>query len=535
MFDLLIAGGLVYDGQGGTPYRADVGVVGERIVALGRLGEREAVRTISAGGQAVCPGFIDMHSHADLAVLTEPLAPAKVRQGVTTQLVGQCGLGPAPTTVESAGPWRQTLAGVLGDQPSEWPWRTFASYLDYLARARPALNVATLATFGAIRSAVLGLDDRSPDDRQLAAMAGYVDEALATGAYGLSVGLVYLPCFFAEREELVAVYRRVAAGRALMDIHIRDQADGVLGALREAVTVADSAGVSLHVSHLCAAGPRNWGKPQQMLALIDAARARGQDVTFDQHPYEAGSTLLSQVLPAWSVAGGNQALTARLADPQIRQRIKREIAENPPASDPRMPWQNYVDLVGWGNVLIAGTRSERNRACLGHTVSEIAAERGCEPADAALDLLLAEEGQVAMVLLNLYSPADLALIIKHPAGMIGSDDVYVGNPHPRLYGTFPRVLGKFARDDGALPLAAAIQRLTSAPASRLGLRDRGVLREGAFADIVVFDPASVRDRATYAEPRQFPEGIFFVAVNGQIAVEEGRQTEARAGHLLRRD
>jgi N-acyl-D-amino-acid deacylase len=533
VYDLLITGGLVFDGRGSPPRPADVGVAGDRVVAIGDLTSSVAARTISATGLAVCPGFVDMHSHADLAMLTDPLATPKIRQGVTTQLVGQCGLGPAPTTAQSAATWRQSLVSVLGDQPEEWPWRTFAAYLEDLDRARPALNVATLVTHGAIRSAVLGLVDRAPDDEELAAMGSLADEALAAGAFGLSVGLVYLPCFFADRAELVALYRRVAARHGIMDIHIRSQADDVLAALEEALSVAAAAGVSLHVSHLCAAGPRNWGKPRQMLALIDAARERGQDVTFDQHPYDAGSTMLSQLLPAWAVSGGNQALAARLAEPAIRQRLGREIAENPPSPDPRTPWQNYVDLVGWDSVLIAGTRREEDQRHVGRTISQIAAELGCPPLEAALDLLQNNEGQVAMVLLNLYAADDLALIMRHPAGMIGSDDVYAGNPHPRLYGTFPRVLGKFVREDRALPMAAAIQRMTSAPARRLGLRDRGELTVGAFADLVVFDPAEVRDTGTYAEPRRFPEGVQWVVVNGAVAVADGRQTDARRGRVLR--
>lgn len=534
MYDTIIHGGSICDGLGGQPYDADLAIVAERIATIGNLAGAAAKRTFDAAGKVVSPGFIDMHSHADLALLVDPSAAPKVRQGVTTEMVGMCGLGPAPTYPATAAAWRQSLVGILGDQPGEWAWRTFGAYLDDLQLAQPALNVAALATYGAVRAAVLGLEDRAPDLQEMATMRRLVDEALDDGAFGVSLGLVYLPCFFADAEELVSVYRRVGAKGALMDIHLRSQADGVLEALGEALALAHEADVPLHVSHLCAAGRPNWGKPREMLAAIDAATANGRDVTFDQHPYDAGSTMLSQVLSAWTVVGGAAALVGRLADPAQRDRIKREVRENPPSPDPRMPWQNFVALVGWDNVLITSAASEANRWCIGRSVAEIATARHCDPTDAALDLLIEERGAVAMLLLNLYSPADLAEIMQHQKGMIGSDDVYTGTPHPRLYGTFPRVLGKFAREDGVITLAKAVKRMTSVPARRLGLSDRGVLREGAFADVVVFDPATIRDTATYDNPRQYPTGIHYVFVNGLLTVDAGKQTNARGGSVLRR-
>ncbi|MHB1414017.1 MAG: N-acyl-D-amino-acid deacylase family protein [Chloroflexota bacterium] len=534
MFDLLITGGQVFDGSGGEPYPADVGIAGERIVSIGRLEGARAARVILARGKAVSPGFIDMHSHADLNLLVEPAAAPKVRQGVTTELVGQCGLGPAPTSPATAGAWRQTLTSILGEEPPEWPWCTFGAYLADLQKSRPAINAAALVTHGAIRAAVIGLEDRAPEERELANMGEMAERALDEGAFGMSVGLVYLPCFFADEAELVSLYRRVGRRGGLMDIHVRSQADQVLEALGEALGIAAKAEVPLHISHLCAVGRPNWGKPKRMLAMIDEARARGQDVTFDQHPYEGASTLLTQVLPAWVLAGGGEALASRLREPAVRERIKREIVENPPSADPRMAWQNYVRLVGWENILITYARTPANQRWLGRTVSEIAEARHTEPADVAMDLLVEEEGAVAVVMLGTYGEDDLATIMRHPAQMVGSDDIYTGTPHPRLYGTFPRVLGKFAREDGVLLLAQAVAKMTGVPARRLGLKDRGVLREGACADVVVFDPETVRDRATYTEPRQFPLGIEYVVVNGQIAVDGGEQTAARAGRVLRR-
>jgi len=533
MFDILLTGGSVYDGLGGKPYPADVGIAGGRIAAIGRLEGAQAERTIEATGLAVAPGFIDMHSHADLDLLIEPTAAPKVRQGVTTELVGQCGLGVAPTNPATAGAWRRVLTGILGEHPETWPWPTFAAYLADLEAARPALNVAALVTHGAVRAAGVGLDDRFPSAREMVAMERLVDEAMADGAFGLSVGLVYLPCLFAEEAELVALYRRVAARHGLMAIHIRSQASRVLPALDEALAVAARAGVALQVSHLCAAGRPNWGKPELMLAAIDAARARGQDVTFDQHPYDAGSSLLTQILPPWTVGGGTEALLARLRDPLARERIKREMAENTPSPDPRTPWDSYSALLGWENILITAVQSEANRACVGHTIAEVAAARRCDPGETALDLLVEENGVVAMVMRDLYAEGDLATIMRHEAQMVGSDDIYTGTPHPRLYGTFARVLGKFAREDGVISLAQAVRKMTSVPAQRLGLRDRGVLREGLAADVAVFDPATVRDRATYAAPRQFAVGVPYVLVNGELVVDGGVQTKARPGRVLR--
>ncbi|MHB1004224.1 MAG: N-acyl-D-amino-acid deacylase family protein [Chloroflexota bacterium] len=535
MFDLLIAGGQVYDGSGEAPYLTDVGIADGRVVALGDLSGAEATRTLDATGKAVAPGFIDIHSHADLSLIVDPLDEPKLRQGVTTELVGQCGLGPAPTVPATAAAWRDSLSSVLGDRPAEWTWPTFAAYLDDLSRARPAVNVGALATHGAIRAAVLGLDDRAPTPAQQAAMEQLAETALDDGAFGLSTGLVYLPCLFAERDELVGLYRRVAAHDKLMAIHIRGQAGQVLDALDEGLGIARAAEVSLQVSHLCAVGRPNWGKPARMLEKIDRARGQGQDVTFDQHPYDAASTTLTQTMPGWAVAGGGDALVTRLSDPATRARIKRELAEDSPTNvDPRVPWQNYAGLVGWENILITAVHSERNAACVGRSVAAIAGERRREPVEAAFDLLIEEQGAVAMVLLDAYSPSDLAQVMRHEAQMVGSDSIYTGTPHPRLYGSFPRVLGRFAREDGVISLAQAVRKMTAVPAARLGLGDRGVIREGAAADVVVFDPATVRDLATYAEPRQFPVGIEHVVVNGVLAVDSGNPTGARAGQVLRK-
>jgi N-acyl-D-amino-acid deacylase len=534
MFDLLITGGLVYDGCGAAPVPADLGITGGRIAAVGRLEGAQAARTLSVPGMAVSPGFIDAHSHADLSLLTAPDAEPKLRQGVTTELVGQCGLGTAPTTPDTVEAWRKSLVGVLGSQPEQWPWPTFAAYLEDLAKSRPGLNVAALVTHGAVRAAVVGLENRAPTPDELTAMGKTIESALEDGAFGMSTGLVYLPCVFADREELVALYRHVAARDSLMFIHIRSQGNQVLEALNEALGIAAESGVSLQVSHLCAVGRPNWGKPARMLEAIDRARAAGQDVTFDQHPYDAGSTALTQVLPAWAGAGGNEALIKRLQDGPTRERLKRAFAEDLPSPDPRMPWQNFVGLVGWENIVVTAVAGEANARYLGQSIAEIAASRREEPADAAFDLLVEEGGKVTMVIMNAYHPEDLATIMRHPAGMIGSDSIYTGNPHPRLYGTFPRVLGRFAREDGAISLSEAVRRTTSAPADRLGLKDRGAIREGLAADLVVFDPATVRDRATYGNPRQFPVGIEHVVVNGQLAVEHGALTGIRAGRVLTR-
>lgn len=533
-FDYILSGGLVIDGTGNPWFRADVGVRDGYIAAVVPSLAGAAGAVVDVTGLVVAPGFIDTHSHSDLMVLADPALEPKVRQGITTEVLNQDGISAAPTRREHAARWRQYIAALDGDPPLEWAWESWDEYVQAVAAARPALNVAALVPQGNVRQWVLGLEDRAPGAAELAQMQGLIAGSLEAGAFGMSIGLIYLPCLFASTEELVEQYRVVARYGGLMVIHMRNEADYWLEAIDETLAIAEGAGVRLLISHFKAVGRQNWHKLPLALEKLERARERGIDVCFDQYPYTAGSTLLSAILPPWAVAGGTAPMLERLRSRAERDRIKREIEQGlPPEAG---GWDNIARCAGWDGIYVTSVRSEENRWAEGRNLVEIAAARGRgeEPADAALNLLLEEGGAVGMIDF-IASEACIRQVLKHPLQMVCTDGLLLGSrPHPRSYGAFPQVLGKYCREEGLFPLQEAIRHMTSMPAQRLGLRDRGLVREGLRADLTVFDPRTVGSPATYLEPRRFPTGIPHVLVNGQFVLRGGQLTGARPGQVLRR-
>ena len=538
--DIVLRGGLVHDGWGGVPRAADLLISGDRIVAVGsgladgRTGadgptETLAGLAIDVSGLHVAPGFVDMHSHSDTAVIADPLNTAKTRQGITTELIGQDGLGVAPFDPGRDEAWRSTLLGLTGHADLPWTWRSFEDHLAAIEAARPATNVGALLAYGSIRNAVIGMVDRPPSPPELDRMAGLIDEAMGAGAFGMSVGLVYPPALYAATDELIRAFSVVGRHSRLMVIHLRSQGDAWREAVAEAITIAREADVHLHVSHVCSLGRRNWPKIPLILADLEAARASGLPVSFDQHPYTAASTVLAQVLPPWVTEGGPVRMRERLADRAARDRIRTEIAGRG-----RAGWENYAGLAGWHEIQVAGTSGQAGGA-LGRTIGEIAVERGQDPVDVVAEILLAAPGSVAMVLRRLYDDAGITTIMRAPGGSIGTDGVIAPHPHPRLYGSTARVLGHYARDLGGLTLEAAVERLSGAGSRILGLGERETLAVGSYADLVVFDPAAVTDRATYVDPARHPDGIHHVMVNGTFVVRDGVETGARPGRVLRPD
>ena len=485
-FDLLVRGGSVIDGTGAPAVQADVAVRGGRIAEIGRPGG-SAKRVIEAAGLVVAPGFIDVHAHDDAAVLSTPM-DFKLMQGVTTDIVGNCGAGVAPVEPGS-GPSIPGADIVLGPLP-EPSWRTFGEYMDAVDAAHPAINVGCLVPHGAVRAHRLGLAPRAPDDRELAAMRDDVAEGMAAGALGLSTGLIYPPGIFARTEEIIALNRAVSEYGGVYVSHIRDEAGGLSEAVVEAVRIGREGGTPVQISHHKASGRSNRGKTAESIAYIEAQRAAGLDITFDVYPYTAASTVLAVMRRA------------------------------PEALDP-------------GDVLVASCREKREYE--GKTIAQIAHMLALPPDD-AMDRVLAEEPG-ATAIFFLMDETDVRRVLSHPLCMIGSDGLPspTGKPHPRLYGTFARVLGTYVRRERLLTLEEAVRKMTSLPARRFGLLERGELREGWCADIVVFDPERVEDVATYQDPRQYPVGMEWVIVNGQVAAERGTQTPARAGRLVRRD
>ncbi|MDF5756384.1 D-aminoacylase [Spongiactinospora sp. TRM90649] len=518
MTDLLITGGAVVDGTGAPPRPADVAVADGRVQAIGDLTGRPAARTIDASGHVVTPGFVDVHTHSDLTLLSGPLAQSAVRQGVTTVVVGNCGLGVTPVAADS-GALRAAAAYLDLDPAVRWDWTDVPGYLAAFDAARPSVNVAALVAHIPLRAAAVGFGDRPASAAELDRMRGLLGDALAAGAAGVSTGLVYAPACYAHEDELAALGATAAAHGRMFAWHVRDYADGLLGSVSQALRVAADTGCRTQISHLVAVGRRNHGSVARALELIDDARAAGADVAFDVYPYLAGNAPLSQLLPAWAQEGGDGPTRERLAEPGVRARVVAEWADMP---------------LTWDDITISRTPDDLGT---GRTVAALSEG---DPARAALDLLAAHGNAVLMVAGG-RSERDLLDALTHPASVIGSDGQALdpdgptgrGAPHPRSYGCYPRLFAEYVRRPGGLTLAEAVRKCTSAPAERAGLAGRGVLRAGSIADIAVFDPERIADRATFTAPQQYPDGIRAVIVGGRRVVEDGAHGGARPGEILR--
>ena len=470
------------------------------------------------------PGFIDAHTHGDVAMLLPDahldVKTAELRQGVTTEVTGNCGFTPFPAD----GPHADQVAALMGTLVAGGhTWSDLAAYRAAVSRTGLFTNVAPLVGHGSIRAAVLGFEDRAPTSAELRAMTRLAERALAQGAVGLSTGLVYAPGLYSRTAELVAIVRALGGTGRPYVTHMRGETDMVADSVREAIGIGRVAGVPVHISHHKVSGKDNWGRTAETLAIVDAARAEGLDVTLDVYPYTAGSTLLHSILPPWALADGIDAMVARLRDPAARAQIKRNFADGIPG------WQNQQRAAGWNGIVIAG--------CAGAPQLEgkRADQLGADPAEAVLDLIAEQRGQVTMIAHTMRDD-DVDRVVAHPASMIGSDAIPLpGKPHPRLAGTFVRILGRYVRERGLLDLPTAVRKMTGLPAARFGLHDRGVLAVGKVADIVVFDPATVLDRATYDDPLLAPVGVTDVLVNGRLAVHNGVLTDVRAGAVLASD
>jgi N-acyl-D-amino-acid deacylase len=517
--DLLLTGGLVVDGTGTEPRRADVLVRNGRVAAVGAVVADVDNRDVT--GRVVCPGFVDIHTHSDLTLLSDPRALSKVHQGVTTEVVGNCGLGVAPPGPDPGG-LRGAVSYLDLDPAVTWPWHDLSGYLGAVERARPAVNVAALVGHLPLHAAVCGLSDRPASTVDLDRMTGLLRDALDAGAVGLSTGLVYAPLPYVREEELVALARVTASTGKLFAWHLRNYDDGLLESAAQAVRVARETGCRTQISHLQAVGPRNWGGVRRVLDLVDAANAEGCDIGVDVYPYLHGNAPLAQLLPAWAQAGGQAVWMPLLRDPVVRNRVRAE-------------WTDRESR--WDEITVSWTARTAPDPEIGRSVAELAAERGTTGGEVVLDIL-AELGMGVMMTAGGRSEVDLLAALAHPASVVASDGLALdpdgvtgaGLPHPRSYGTFPRYLSRYGADD----LADAVRRCTSAPAARVGLDDRGVLRAGARADVVVFDPATLTDTATFTAPHRFAAGIDLVLVNGVSTVDGGRHTGARAGTVERR-
>jgi len=525
-FDVLIRDGLVFDGTGAEPVSADVALRGDLIAEVGDLPSASARRLVDARGRVVAPGFIDTHTHSDLAwslgVEHRDVAAAAVRQGVTTEICGNCGFSPFPCLPERRRDVERHI-GILSSGPG-MDWHDLSGFASAAQAAHLHANLAPLVGHGSVRVGVIGFDDRPPRAEELAAMRRLVEEAFEQGAFGLSSGLIYMPGVYARTEELIELAAAVARhGRPYIS-HIRGETDMVADSVREAIRIGREAGVPTHISHHKTAGRQNWGRTEETLGIIEAARREGLDVTVDVYPYTAGSTVLHAMLPPWAQAGGMTAMLDRLRDREARERIKRQLDE------PGRDWENIVRAAGWDGVVISSCPARPEAE--GHSVSELAAEAGSSDADYVFDLILQTEGRATMIV-HMMGEEDVRRVLGYQGAMIGSDGIPLpGKPHPRWAGTFARVLGPCRREQRLFDLATAIWKITGMAADRFGLRSRGRLERGCAADVVVFDPDTIRDLATFDQPLRPPAGVGDVFVNGTPVVSDGRLTGARPGRVL---
>jgi N-acyl-D-amino-acid deacylase len=526
--DILIRGGTIIDGSGRPGEIGDILVRDGRIAALGAALQAGDAAVIDAAGLAVTPGFIDIKTHSDFTLPINPKAESKVRQGVTTEIIGHCGFSTAPIL-----PGKLALIRDYLSASAPWlPFRetSFPDYLDTFPQV--AVNAGMLVGHHTLRLNVMGMAARAPTAAELAQMVGLLDSALAAGALGLSTGLFTPPSSYAERAEILALGAVLKRHNAGYFTHLRDEANAVAAAVEEAIDVARSCNVHVEIVHLKCSGLDNWGKAAQLLGMIERARAEGLAIDCDAYPYAAGSNPLKNLLPQWVQEDGLEPMLARLAVPETRARVAADIA--------RDGLNNWGRIPSWDSVRISISPYLPQHA--GRSIAELAAGRGRDPIDLLCDYLIEDKG-ATRVLITSISEDDIRAILRSPLPLVGSDGncvadygiVAQGMPHPRFYGTFPRIIGHYVRDERLLPLEAAVRKMTGATAAALRLRDRGLLREGWRADLAIFDPADFKDRATYAAPHQYPSGgTTTVLVNGAIVVENARHTGALPGTVLRR-
>jgi N-acyl-D-amino-acid deacylase len=547
MFDLLIRDAEIIDGSGQPAYRADLAIGGERIAAIGHFKGR-VKREIRASGLTLAPGFIDPHSHADLILPLPPerqmsLMRCKLAQGVTTTIIGNCGLGCAPVMSPEAEGALRAINAWMTPESFPWNWRSTGEYLDRLETNGLPLNIAALIPHGPVRISSMGLSKGAPTKRELRYMRTLIEEGLSAGALGLSTGLIYPPGMYSDADELKQLARVVAEFEGIYTSHIRGSSELLLPAVKELLDIGRETGVRIHHSHNEAVGRDHWSKIDSVLRLEEEAEREGVRVSFDMFPYTAAATMMLAIYPPWALEGGVQALLDRLRQPRLRNRIRRDIERKAPRWP---PWReggwphNLVRAAGWEAIRIGYIDSDRNKAFENHSLAEIGRMVGKTPFDAVSDLMIEEMGRISMLIFEVTGEREaresLAEYARHRlcAFCTDAEDFGRGVPHPSAYGAFARILSKFVREDGILSLEEAIRKMTAYPAQIFGLKDRGVIRPGAFADLILFDPGKIDDRASYERPRREPSGLKTVLLNGSIAFDAGIVTAGDRGKLLRK-
>ncbi|MDQ3214356.1 MAG: D-aminoacylase [Acidobacteriota bacterium] len=531
-FDLVIRNGRIVDGAGNPWFHGDVAIENDRVARVGRFPGR-GTREIDAAGRLVVPGFIDMHSHSDIAVLREGQAEGKIRQGVTTEIFGESGSAaprcPRPAPNAPAAFATASVAAADPD-PLKVDWTDFKGYFKRLAKERISVNVASFVGMGDVRACVMGEDDRPPTARELDTMRAVVAKAMRDGAMGLSAGLIYEPNSFAQTDEIIELAKIAARYGGRYAVHMRSEGLQITDAIAETIRIGEVAKLPVHIMHFKVSGRSSWGTIGSAIAQIEAARGRGVDVTADQYPYVASSTGLTARLPDWALDGGTPRLLERLAEPAQRERIRTATAESMARSGN-----------DWTMAVVAQMRHERNKRWEGKSIADIALALGKPEFDTVADLLLDESGSISMVYFGMNED-DVRLALKQPWVSIGSDGTALnadprsplsgGKPHPRSYGTFTRVLGRYVREQNVIGIEDAVRKMTSLAAQQMGIQDRGLLRRNMKADVVILDERTVIDRATFENPHQYGEGIDYVIVNGRVVLDQGRHTGERPGLVI---
>jgi len=545
MYSLLVKNGKIVDGTGNPWSYADIAIEGEMIAEIDQIKNGPAKKTINAKNLVICPGFIDQHSHADLIFAGDhphEYLEGRIRQGITTEILGNCGISVTPITNQSR-ELMKAVTGWMSPGDLSWDWKIMADYLALLEKKGVPVNVGTLTGHGAIRAIAMGFRSGRPTQAELELMKKNLAETLDQGSFGMSLGLIYAPGMYADTKEIIELAKIVRKRNGTVTSHVRGSSETNLFAEKELIRIGEESGCRVHRSHNEALGREHWAKIEKSLQMEEEARERGIDIAYDMFPYTAAMTMMIAIYPPWALEGGWEGLLKRLKHPETRKQIEEDIEEMVPGwptwKEGSWP-HNLVKATGWENICIGYMPSKKNKKYEGLNLKELGGKVGKTPFNAISDLMAEEQGAISQLIFGVSgdreTDAPLRQLIRHRLGGYATDaiDMGAGRPHPASYGTYPRILGKYVREEKLLSLEEAVRKMTSFPANRLNLKRRGLIRKGYFADLVIFDEARINDKATYENPRQFPQGIEYVIVNGQVLLERGRFNPSKAGKVLRR-
>jgi N-acyl-D-aspartate/D-glutamate deacylase len=527
VFDFLIKGATIINGLGTPGWVGDVAIKEGRFAAIGHHIEGEARRQIQAGGLILAPGFIDIHCHSDIYLLEFPQAEIKLRQGVTMDVIGNCGLSLAPLERSSIDAIIGPFCRLLCKDAPFVDWLTFDEYAKRLERVGLSINVASMVGHGSLRTAAMGLSSMTPTPKQMSHMKTLLAQAMDEGAFGVSTGLFLVPGCYSKTDELIELAALAGQKGGIYVSHVRNEAQDILLSVKEAIRIGRESRVPVHISHMKVSGPRNWPLAEQLVGMLESARGEGLDVTCDLYPYTVFNLLILSLLPPWALEGGISDIVNLLGDPRNRSRIIGQMIDGLPG------WENFYHSAGWDKITVSAVRSDEHKAMEGKSITQLASDSNQDPFDFVLNLIATENGAVTM-LAETMSEENVILFLTLPYTMIGSDGVPVrGKPHPRLYGTFSRIIRRYVRELGILSIEEAVKKMSWLPAQRLGLKDMGAIKVGYRANAVLFNPKTFADTATYDNPCQFPEGLSLVLVNGQTVINELGHTSATPGLFIR--